>query len=406
VSAWPITELASAARTLRRVSFGAADATFDRRPGSIPCLTTAAVKSEPKWDTARYIPARLVNDEQLLRPGDILVSTSNSAEIVGRSCIVSSVPETATFGAFVTVVRPDANVFDARFLALWMRSHAYLKAIARLKTRTTNISNIRTSDLGRLMVPLPPLDEQRRITARLREQLAQVDRIREGVNQQVRGLKALVASTIRTAIGVEFETVRAIELGSIAEVQLGKMMSPAARRGERALPYLRNANVQWDRFDLSDVGLMDFTVAEEAKFVLRPDDVLVCEGGEPGRAAVWAGQIVRCGYQKALHRIRPLPARLDPQFLVYRLWLGALDGEFADSQAATTIAHLPAVRLKDLKLALPSFGEQRRIAARLRERLAEIDQAKAALEAQRKAIDALPAALLREVFGPAKLLDR
>ena len=91
---------------------------------------------------------------------------------------------------------------------------------------------------------------------------------------------------------------------------------------------------------------------------------------------------------------------MNPQFLVYRLWLGALEGEFTHSQAATTIAHLPAVRLKDLKLALPPVVEQRRIAARLREQLAEIDRTKAALNAQRKAVDVLPAALLREVFGP------
>jgi restriction endonuclease S subunit len=54
-----------------------------------------------------------------------------------------------------------------------------------------------------------------------------------------------------------------------------------------------------------------------------------------------------------------------------------------------------------LRVCVPPFDEQRRIAARLHEQLAEIDRAKAALNAQRRAVDALPAALLREVFGPA-----
>jgi len=53
-----------------------------------------------------------------------------------------------------------------------------------------------------------------------------------------------------------------------------------------------------------------------------------------------------------------------------------------------------------LRVCVPSIDAQRRIAARLRGQLAEIDRAKAALDAQRKAVDALPAALLREVFGP------
>jgi len=60
--------------------------------------------------------------------------------------------------------------------------------------------------------------------------------------------------------------------------------------------------------------------------------------------------------------------------------------------------------LKAFPIPLPPLDEQRRIAAHLRDQLAEIDRAKAALEAQRAAIDALPAALLREVFGPAKPL--
>jgi len=158
-------------------------------------------------------------------------------------------------------------------------------------------------------------------------------------------------------------------LRDVADIQLGKMLSPAAKRGVRPLPYLRNANVQWDRFDLADVAEMDFTEAEEAKFRLRQGDVLVVEGGEPGRAAVWDGSIERACYQKAVHRIRPHDDRLDPQFLVYRLWAGGLRGEFTSGETKTTIAHLPLVRLKRVAVPLPPLDEQRRIAARLREQL-------------------------------------
>ncbi|HSW42738.1 MAG TPA: restriction endonuclease subunit S [Patescibacteria group bacterium] len=191
------------------------------------------------------------------------------------------------------------------------------------------------------------------------------------------------------------------ELRDIADIQLGKMLSPAAKRGVRPLPYLRNANVQWNGFDLTDVAEMDFTEVQEAKFLLRKGDVLVVEGGEPGRAAVWDGSIERICYQKAVHRIRPHVDRLDPQFLVYRLWAGATRGEFTTGETKTTIAHLPLVRLERLDVPIPPLAEQRRIAASLREQLAEIDRAKAALEAQRTAIGALPAALLRDVFSPS-----
>lgn len=191
---------------------------------------------------------------------------------------------------------------------------------------------------------------------------------------------------------------RNVQLGDVCEIQLGKMLSPISKRGIRPIAYLRNANVQWDRFDLRDVATMDFDERQEEKFSLRPNDLLVCEGGEPGRAAIWNGEIERCCYQKALHRLRPISSEVDPHFIMYRLWLGAFVNEFSDSMTKSTISHLPANRLAKLVVAIPPVDEQRRIAARLREQLAAVSQARAALEAQLAAADALPAANLRAVF--------
>src|SRR2546430_15584275 len=95
-------------------------------------------------------------------------------------------------------------------------------------------------------------------------------------------------------------------LHELAQTQLGKMLSAKSRTGVGARPYLRNKNVQWGRVEIDDVLHMDFSERDVDKFELRPGDVLVCEGGEVGRAAVWHGQIEGCCYQKALHRVRAL----------------------------------------------------------------------------------------------------
>jgi len=84
---------------------------------------------------------------------------------------------------------------------------------------------------------------------------------------------------------------------------------------------------------------------------------------------------------------------------MYRLWQGAFDGEFIESNSKTTIAHLPAVRLKGLRLAIPGLGEQRKIAEKLNAQMAVTEKARAAAEAELAAIDALPAALLRRAFS-------
>jgi len=192
---------------------------------------------------------------------------------------------------------------------------------------------------------------------------------------------------------------RWVKLGKVCEIQLGKMLSPKSKVGKHPRSYLRNANVQWGRFDLAHVSLMDFTETEARKFELRKGDLLVCEGGEPGRAAVWNEEIKPCYYQKALHRLRPIGGLIDPSFVMWRMWLGANAAEFSGSHAKTTIAHLPAIRLAQLPIQLPPLAEQKRIAGILKEQMAAVERARSSAVAQLQAAESLPAAHLRAVFN-------
>lgn len=187
-------------------------------------------------------------------------------------------------------------------------------------------------------------------------------------------------------------------IDTLCEIQLGKMLSPAAKVGSSPLPYLRNQNVQWSRFDLRDIAHMDFSETEQEKFMLRKGDLLVCEGGEPGRAAVWNGEIEPCFYQKALHRLRPKDNLVDPHFLMYRLRLGALSGEFSGSNAKTTIAHLPLVRLASLRVATPPLKEQKRIAAMLNEQMAALNGTRESQAQCVKLATALSTSYLQSIF--------
>jgi Restriction endonuclease S subunits len=391
--------LGDVVEAIRGVTFPASELLNSPAPGLIACLTTSAVHEPMRWATARFIPRDFLGStSQILRPGDILVSTANSKPNVGTSARVDVVPFEATFGAFVTVARPGPEI-DSEYLSFWFRSPAFLTVANALSSQTTNIANLRVSDLLTSSIPLPSLDDQRRIAAELARQFRSVEVAQAAVDERgkirERLLERCLAEQIVTRAERGWTEVR---LKDVVHIQLGKMLSPASKIGSRPISYLRNANVQWDRFALSDVYQMDFTEAEERKFRLEPGDVLVCEGGQPGRAAIWAGEIERCCYQKALHRIRPIADAVDPRFLMYRLWLGALRGEFTDNHSATTIAHLPAVRLASLKVRLPNVNEQRRIAAILREELASIEVLGSAIRAEQEAIEALPAALLRRAF--------
>ncbi|WP_233583144.1 restriction endonuclease subunit S [Corallococcus sp. CA053C] len=140
------------------------------------------------------------------------------------------------------------------------------------------------------------------------------------------------------------------------------MLSPKARTAAWSFPYLRNVNVQWGRIELSDLVEMDFDEADQAKFDLRQGDLLVCEGGEPGRSAVVEHDLPGVFFQKALMRVRPCDNQLDTRFLQRFMEHAARRGTFAKDGNKATIAHFPAVKLNALKVPLPPVAEQCRIA--------------------------------------------
>lgn len=152
-------------------------------------------------------------------------------------------------------------------------------------------------------------------------------------------------------------------LGELFEVQLGKMLSKKAKQGVNPKPYLANFNVQWNTLDLSEVKEMDFNEREMDKFQLKCGDILVCEGGEIGRSAIWNGELEECYYQKALHRLRPLmPDVVVPEFLVlYMEYKFKFSQDFKSQSMATTIAHIPREKLIKLPVSYPDVCQQKQI---------------------------------------------
>jgi type I restriction enzyme S subunit len=109
---------------------------------------------------------------------------------------------------------------------------------------------------------------------------------------------------------------------------------------------------------------MDFNDREAEKFLLRKGDLLVYEGGEVGRAALWNGSITDCYYQKALHRLRPKTGQITNEFMVYWMMFAfILTNTYGVTGTRTTIAHLPEIKLKPLLVPVPSPDEQSGIIA-------------------------------------------
>jgi type I restriction enzyme S subunit len=158
----------------------------------------------------------------------------------------------------------------------------------------------------------------------------------------------------------------------IAESRLGKMLDKAKNRGEPRR-YLRNVNVRWFDFDLSDVLEMRFEDSELNEFSLKNGDVLVCEGGEPGRAAVWDERETNIYFQKAIHRLR-FPKGVNPYYFMNVLREAADSGRLATYFTGVGIKHLTGKGLSSLLVPLSPLAEQHRIVAKVDELMALCDQ--------------------------------
>lgn len=157
------------------------------------------------------------------------------------------------------------------------------------------------------------------------------------------------------------------------EVALGKMLDAKRISGDHLGPYLRNIDVQWDKVNIDNLPTMDFHPTERDRYLLQEGDLLVCEGGEVGRTAVWRAELPECFYQKAIHRVRPLGDANEPRFLFYIMYAASKLGVFTAGGNPNTIDHLTAVQLRHYRFAFPSVAEQRAIAAFLDRETAKID---------------------------------
>ena len=150
-----------------------------------------------------------------------------------------------------------------------------------------------------------------------------------------------------------------VKLGDVADSCLGKMLDQVKNRGEYE-PYLANLNVRWGYFELDNLSQMRFESDEQERYGLKYGDLVICEGGEPGRCAIWKDQIPNMKIQKALHRVRVHDC-LDYRYLYYWFLYAGQTKALEQYFTGATIKHMPGDKLKSICIDFPPKEEQQRI---------------------------------------------
>ncbi len=311
---FPSFALGDVAEFIRGVTYKPGDLMENFSDGSVVCMRTANVQKELKQSDLLSIPCGLVkNENKILREGDLLVSTANSWNLVGKCCWVPALDYPATAGGFIAVLRATPEKLDQRYLYHWFSSPDTQVDARNCGRQTTNISNM---DIGRclaLEIPLPPLPEQRRIAAILdkadalrakrRETVAKLDQLLQSAFLEMFGDPE--TNSKRWPIGVIGDLLESVKYGSSEKAAL-----------EGDVPILRMNNLTYaGEMDLTHLKYISADKAEE-KYQVRPGDILFNRTNSKelvGKTAVYAGPIPMA-YAGYLVRGRTRPGQ-SPEYI-------------------------------------------------------------------------------------------
>ncbi|MCE9641037.1 MAG: restriction endonuclease subunit S [Betaproteobacteria bacterium] len=417
----PEVNLADVADLVRGVTYPKAEARDQAAPGYVPMLRATNIQDSKlvlNTDLV-HIAERNVSSEQRLRPGDIVVATSSgSKHLLGKSALLRS-DWTGAFGAFCAAIRPKPNV-EPRYLAAFLQSPSYWKQVGK-KALGVNINNLRRGDIETLTLPLPDLDEQRRIAAEIEKQFSRLDEAVAGLKRIKANLKRYQAAILKAAVegrlvpteadlahreGRNYETgaqllQRILETRRSQWQGKGKYKEPAApdtttlpelpegwtwarldsiaalkggitvdsKRQDttaRAVPYLRVANVQRGYIDLSEVKTINAPTAVIEELRLRHGDILFNEGGDRdklGRGWIWEDQLSDCIHQNHVFRARLVSPDMLPKLLSW--WGNSFGKDYfqREGKQTTNLASINLTKLSAFPVPLPPLAEQRLIVA-------------------------------------------
>jgi type I restriction enzyme S subunit len=333
--------LGDVADFVRGVTFKPVDVVDLGTTGSIACLRTANVQTELDLTDVWAIPSSFARrDEQHLRTGDIIVSSANSWNLVGKCSWVDHLPWPTTFGGFVSTLRARPDRVDARYLYRWFSAPRTQRVLRSFGRQTTNISNLNLDRCRSMPLPLPPIEEQRRIAAILDK----ADDVRAKRQVALGRLDALTEAIFIDLFGdprkwsPPGETPRPAEttLGRVAVIGTGKLDANAA-----------DSNGQYPFFTCSRETLRINTPAFDGKAVL-------VAGNGDLNVKYWEGKFN--AYQRTYVIQSRDEANVHPRFL--HGFLDIYVARLREQAIGGVIKYIKLPYLTEAVVRLPSFENQ------------------------------------------------
>ena len=336
-------------------------------------------------------------------PNDLLLNITGGS--LGRCAIVPNIIDRGNVSQHVCILRPIS--IKAEYLHTFILSSFFART---MKITGSGREGLPKYNLEKMFLPLPPFAEQQRIVAEIKRWFAFVDQIEQSKANLQTAIKQAKSKILDLAIHGKLvpqdpndepaiELLKRInpdfmpcdnghsgklpqgwcncKISDVSISLLGKTLDRGKNTGNLK-KYLCAVNVKWGTFELSTVKEMPIEATELERYSVKFGDLMVCEGGDVGRAAIWTYNS-KMYYQNALHRIR-FKENISAHYFLYSLMYLKLIGVIDDVCKGVTIKHLTQNAMNTLKFNLPPIAEQQRIVQKIEELFSILDNIQNALE--------------------------
>ena len=409
---WCWTKIGAVSDFERGITFPASAKESEASEDNIPCLRTANVQENLEIDDLIYVNRGFMksNEAKLVRENDIIMSSANSRELVGKSSFVTHVPFPMTFGGFVLNIR--ACGISSKYLFYFLRHEFLAGKFMGESTQTTNIANINTTTLGDYELPLPPLAEQQRIVDRIEYLFAKLDEAKEKAQSVLDSFETRKAAILHKAftgeLTAKWRAERGVGMDSWKPTTAEKLFSyvTSGSRGwaqyyaESGAVFIRMGNldhgtIELDMSDIQYVQLPD--KAEGQRSLIQKNDILISITADVGMI----GFVRDIDFEAYINQHVALARPAIPESAEFIAWYLVSDvglRQFKNKQRGATKIGLGLNDIRTLSLDMPLQNEQTEIVRILSNLFAKEEQAKEAAEAVLDQIDLLKKSILARAF--------
>ena len=359
---WPLVKLGSAIDFIRGITFKPTDQVEPFSDGSTVVMRTKNVQSSGlQQDDLIAVSLKFVKrQEQFLQDGDILISSANSWELVGKVSFVQHLDYTATAGGFISIVRAKKEVIFPRYLHHWLSNPKTQHAIRYLGRQTTNISNLDVNRFKELRIPLPPLPEQKRIVAILDK----ADQLRQKRQQAINMADEFLRSVFLEMFGDPVTNPKGWEVRSLGEVstRVTKGESPKWQGfayQEQGIRFVTSENVLWGKMDMRYKYIAEEFHQKLKRSALVENDMLInLVGASVGRACIAEKWTLPANINQAVAVVSLNSLYVLPEFLLHLVLTSSIQGKLLGNVVEAARANISLKNIRELEIIIPPILEQ------------------------------------------------